>query len=103
MPLTVLSAPAGFGKTTMVTEWLASIAEERPRVSWLSLDAGDNDPALFWTYIVTAIRTAVNDVGADALRLLTSSPSSVEAALAALLNDLDGLTSELILSWTTIT
>jgi LuxR family maltose regulon positive regulatory protein len=97
VPLTVLSAPAGFGKTTMLTEWLASLAAELPCVGWLSLDARDNDPALFWTYLVTAIQTAVDDVGADALRLLMSSPSSVESALAALLNDLDGLTSELIL------
>jgi LuxR family maltose regulon positive regulatory protein len=97
VPLTVLSAPAGFGKTTMLTEWLANVAVQPPCVGWLSLDARDNDPVLFWTYLVTAIQTAVNDVGADALRLLTSPPSSVDSALAALLNDLDGLTNELIL------
>jgi LuxR family transcriptional regulator, maltose regulon positive regulatory protein len=97
VPLTVLSAPAGFGKTTMLTEWLTSVADELPCVGWLSLDARDNDTTLFWTYLVTAMQTAVDDVGADALRLLTSPPFSVESALAALLNDLDALTSELIL------
>jgi LuxR family transcriptional regulator, maltose regulon positive regulatory protein len=97
VPLTVLSAPAGFGKTTALTEWLASVADELPCVGWLSLDVRDNDPALFWTYLVTAMQTAVDDVGADALGLLTSSPGSIESALATLLNDLDALTSELIL------
>ena len=93
----MLSAPAGFGKTTMLTEWVAGLSGGLPRVGWLSVDVRDNEPLVFWTYLVTAIRTAVDGVGEDALRLLTSSPSSVEAALAALLNDLEGLTSELIL------
>src|SRR4051794_4219554 len=79
VPLTVLSAPAGFGKTTMLTEWLASLVDQRPHIGWLSLDARDNDPALFWTYVVATMRTAVEGVGADAMRLLTSSPFSVEA------------------------
>src|SRR3954453_3610036 len=46
--LTLVSAPAGFGKTTVLTEWLATPGESRS-VAWLSLDARDNDPALFWT------------------------------------------------------
>ena len=89
--LTVLSAPAGFGKTTCLTEWLATLPRGDPAVAWLSLDAGDNDPALFWTYVVTAIRTAVPGVGSEASQLLASSPPAVDAALAALLNDLGGL------------
>ncbi len=97
VPLTVLSAPAGFGKTTMLTEWLANVTDGKVGVGWLSLDARDNDPALFWTYLVTAMAPAVDGIGTNALRLLASSPSSVESALAALLNDLDGLTGELIL------
>jgi LuxR family maltose regulon positive regulatory protein len=93
----VLAAPAGFGKTTLLTEWLAALASGAPSVAWLSLDRRDNDPRLFWTYVVTAIRTAVDGVGSEALQLLASSSPSTEAALAALLNDLGGLPEDLLL------
>jgi len=95
--LTVLSAPAGFGKTTLLTEWLATVPGGAPAIAWLSLDHRDNDPVLFWTYVVTAIRTATDGVGAGALQLLASSAPSTEAALAALLNDLNGLPEDLLL------
>jgi LuxR family maltose regulon positive regulatory protein len=95
--LTVLSAPAGFGKTTLLTEWLATFGPGAPAVAWVSLDERDNDAALFWTYVVTAIGGAVEDVGGAALGLLDSSPPATEAALAALLNDLGGLTRDLLL------
>jgi LuxR family maltose regulon positive regulatory protein len=62
--LTLVSAPAGFGKTTLLTEWLASAPAEGPTVAWLSLDQRDNDPTLFWTYFVTALKTAAPGVGA---------------------------------------
>ena len=52
--LTLISAPAGFGKTTLVSEWVAGC--ERP-VAWLSLDEGDNDPTCFLTYLVAALQT----------------------------------------------
>src|SRR4051794_12272486 len=58
--LSLLSAPAGFGKTTLLTEWLASVPEQEARVAWLSLDHRDNDPALFWTYVLNAISTAAD-------------------------------------------
>jgi len=48
--LTLVSAPAGFGKTTLLAEWLAAAPADGPSVAWLSLDQRDNDPALFWTY-----------------------------------------------------
>jgi hypothetical protein len=97
-PVTVLAAPAGFGKTTALTEWLATLPPAAPSVAWLSLDSRDNDPSLFWTYVVTAMRTAVDGLGSDALQLLSSSSSpSTEAALAALLNDLSGRPEELLL------
>ena len=95
--LTVLSAPAGFGKTTLLTEWLATFRPGAPAVAWVSLDERDNNAALFWTYVVTAIGRAVEDVGGAALGLLDSSPPATEAALAALLNDLGGLTRDLLL------
>ena len=52
--LTLVSAPAGFGKTTLVSEWVARC--ERP-AAWLSLDEGDNDPTRFLTYLVAALQT----------------------------------------------
>jgi LuxR family maltose regulon positive regulatory protein len=95
--LTVLSAPAGFGKTTLLTEWLATLPAGGPAIAWLSLDDRDNDPALFWTYVITAMQTAMDGVGAAALQLLASSSASPEAALPALLNDLNGLSKDLLL------
>ncbi|MDQ1642869.1 MAG: hypothetical protein QOJ90_2220, partial [Actinomycetota bacterium] len=97
--LTLLSAPAGFGKTTLLTEWLATlpdVSDGGPSVGWLSIDQGDNDPALFWTYVATAIEAAVGGVGSSALPLLESS-ASAEVVLAALLNDLSGLSRDLLL------
>jgi LuxR family maltose regulon positive regulatory protein len=52
--LTLISAPAGFGKTTLVSEWLAGCGQP---VAWLSLDEGDNDPANFLAYLVAALQT----------------------------------------------
>jgi LuxR family transcriptional regulator, maltose regulon positive regulatory protein len=95
--LTVVSAPAGFGKTTLLTEWLAAGGAEKSAIAWLSLDRRDNDPALFWTYVVTAIQTAADRVGTAALQLLASQPPPIDAALSALLNDLDGLSTDLVL------
>src|SRR3954447_11122523 len=78
--LTLVSAPAGFGKTTVLTEWLSSAPARS--VAWLSLDQRDNDPALFWTYLVAALRTVAPDVGAGALALLQSPQSPADAVLA---------------------
>ena len=63
--LTLISAPAGFGKTTLVSEWVAGCSE-RP-VAWLSLDEGDNDPARFLTYLVAALQTIAPDIGEGVL------------------------------------
>src|SRR6266516_5868634 len=95
--LTLVSAPAGFGKTTLLAQWLAAAPADGRAVAWLSLDQRDNDPALFWTYLVTAVRTAVHEVGDAALQLLASS-APPDAALAALLNDIEGLTVDLVLA-----
>ncbi|HEY6742464.1 MAG TPA: helix-turn-helix transcriptional regulator, partial [Lapillicoccus sp.] len=95
--MTVVAAPAGFGKTTALTEWLATLPPAAPSVAWLSLDSRDNDPSLFWTYVVTAMRAAVDGLGSDALQLLLSSSPSTEAALASLINDLGGRPDDLLL------
>src|SRR5688572_5885517 len=55
--LTLISAPAGFGKTTLLTEWLAATPAAERRMAWVSLDEGDNHPPLFWTYLIAALRT----------------------------------------------
>ena len=58
--LTLISAPAGFGKTTLVSEWVAGC--ERP-AAWLSLDEGDNDLARFLAYLIGALQTIEGDIG----------------------------------------
>jgi len=94
--LTLVSAPAGFGKTPVLTEWLTTVPAEQRSVAWLSLDVRDNDPALFWTYVVAALRTVAPDVGSDTLALLPSQ-SSPEVVLAPLLNDLSAASTEIVL------
>ena len=73
----LVSAPAGFGKTTLLTEWLAArpaaLADEQ-LAAWLSLDRSDNDPASFWAYVIAALRTVVSGVGESALALLDAPP-----------------------------
>jgi LuxR family transcriptional regulator, maltose regulon positive regulatory protein len=99
--LTLVSAPAGFGKTTLVTEWLAAgsgaPATERP-AAWLSLDRADNDPASFWTYVIAALRTVASGVGESALTLLQApQPPPIETVLTALLNDLGATAGDIVL------
>jgi LuxR family maltose regulon positive regulatory protein len=99
--LVLVSAPAGFGKTTLLTEWLAArpaaLAGERP-TAWLSLDRGDNDPASFWAYVIAALRTVASGVGESALALLDAPrPPPIETVLTTLLNDLGAATGEIVL------
>ncbi|MCW2737517.1 LuxR C-terminal-related transcriptional regulator [Nocardioides sp.] len=90
--LMLVSAPAGFGKTTLLVDWLASAASGEGtalRGAWLALDAADNDPARFWRYVVAALRTAWPEVGEGALVLLQDSqPPPAEVVLTSLVNDL---------------
>ena len=95
--LTLVSAPAGFGKTTLLAEWLAAAPADGRSVAWLSLDQRDNDPALFWTYLVAALKTAAPGVGAGALSLLQPPQPPSEAGLVTLLNDLDAISNDVVL------
>src|SRR5579863_8395758 len=99
--LMLVSAPAGFGKTTLLTEWLAAgpaAPADQRLAAWLSLDRGDNDRASFWTYVIAALRTAAPAVGESALALLQAPrPSPIETVLTALLNDLGGIASDIVL------
>ncbi len=84
----LVSAPAGFGKTTLLAEWLDEMAGDDRSVAWLSLDPEDSEPAWFWTCVVTALRTAVPGAGSSVLELLASSASPTEHLLITLLNEL---------------
>ena len=86
--LTLVSAPAGFGKTTLLAEWLGETLGEDHSVAWLSLDPSDNEPSSFWTYVVTALQTAVPGVGSGALELIASSPLPTDLVFTTLLNEL---------------
>jgi LuxR family maltose regulon positive regulatory protein len=96
--LTLVSAPAGFGKTTLLAEWLAAAPAGERSAAWLSLDQGDNHPATFWSYLIAALQTAAPGVGAAALALLQSpQPPPIETVLATLLNELGALPTEVVL------
>ncbi|QBD83284.1 hypothetical protein EPA93_47915 [Ktedonosporobacter rubrisoli] len=94
--LTLISAPAGFGKTTLVGQWIArhSKEEDFPPVAWVSLDPGDNDPVRFWRYLTMACQTFHKDLVHTALSLLHAAsqapfePRFIESALTTLLNSL---------------
>jgi LuxR family transcriptional regulator, maltose regulon positive regulatory protein len=96
----LISAPAGFGKTTLVSEWIASLASsplspgEGLRAAWLSLDEEDSDPARFLTYLIAALRTVAPNLGEGALEILQagqSQPPASEAILTALLIEISSL------------
>ena len=99
--LMLVSAPAGFGKTTLLTEWLAAGPDapaDQRRAAWLSLDRADNDLASFWTYVIAALRTAAPGVGENALALLQASrPQPIETVLTTLLNDLSTAADDIVL------
>lgn len=84
--VTLVAAPAGFGKMTLLSEWLLSIP--RP-VSWLSLDEGDNSPARFWAYFIAALQTLSPELGRSAQQFLSARPSPpMQSILAVLLNEI---------------
>ena len=108
--LTLLAAPTGFGKTTLLSDWLASLSAEfpdlrsevvqsaqprtpdssrQPPVAWVSLDVGDNDPQRFWSYVCAALETLLPGVATTALALLQSpQPPPAQTLLPSLLNAL---------------
>jgi LuxR family maltose regulon positive regulatory protein len=89
--LILISAPAGFGKTTLVSEWIPGCGKS---VAWLSLDGGDNDLSRFLTYLISALQTLPPKfggvkIGAGVLGVLQSpQPSPIESILIALLNEI---------------
>src|SRR5437764_1784175 len=87
-PLTLVSAPAGFGKTTLLAQWLA---ESGMPVAWLSLEPGDNEPVRFLSYLIAALQTLDPHLGAVALTVLQMPPpAAAETVLTLLTNDMGG-------------
>ena len=100
--LMLVSAPAGFGKTTLLAEWLAAgpaAPTDERSAAWLSLDQGDNASVTFWTYLIAALRKVAGpEVGASALALLQAAqPAPITTLLTTLLNDLGGLDRDIVL------
>ena len=115
--LTLVSAPAGFGKTTLVSEWVNQKAEgggmkDEPeetnhpssfiiypsKLAWLSLDEGDNDPARFLAYLVAALQTITPDIGQGVMGVLQSpQPPAAETILTVLLNEMTTIPDNFIL------
>jgi LuxR family maltose regulon positive regulatory protein len=93
--LTLISAPAGFGKTTLVAAWLATSDSS---ACWLSLDAGDSDPFRFLTYVVAALQTIAPHIGTSIAPLLEApQPPPLDALLTPLLNDIATLPHDVVL------
>src|ERR671910_1176505 len=87
--LTLLSAPVGWGKTTLLADWYGERSGSCD--AWLSLDVGDNDPTRFWTGVVAALRRIAPDVGGATLASLGLPGSDAPGFLASLINDLAAL------------
>lgn len=95
--LTLISAPAGFGKTTLLSEWIRC-SEPRTRFAWISLDKGDNDPVRFWDYFVAALGGLQAGLGENALALLHSpQPPPIETVLTPLINEIAAIPTDFAL------
>ena len=92
--LTLISAPAGFGKTTLVSEWLSQLPAES-HVAWLSLDGGDDDPSRFLSYLVGALQAIDPSIGQH---LVSGSPVPLESAVGMLINDMASASQSFILA-----
>ncbi|GCE23620.1 AAA family ATPase [Dictyobacter kobayashii] len=94
-PLTLLSASAGFGKTTLLSAWAT---QRSSQVAWISLDPQDNDPTRFWMYVIAALRKVDLSVGAPAEAMLhASQPPLFLGALTSLVNELADLSHDIFL------
>jgi LuxR family maltose regulon positive regulatory protein len=93
--LTLISAPAGYGKSTLVSTWAQGLKQP---IAWLSLDEADNDPARFMRYLVAALQQIDPAIGRDVQGALDASPApQTEAVIDALVNDLNALPADFVL------
>jgi len=105
--LTLISAPAGFGKTTLLSEWASQRVSESASgrtATWLSIDEGDNDPAHFLAYLIAALQTIEENIGRDALGALQSptvrsktATLPLEEILTGLVNQVNAVPEDLVL------
>ena len=97
--LLLVSAPAGSGKTSLLSSWLASLqARQFAHCAWLALEESDNDPVRFWSYCIAALQTIAPEAGKNSLELLhAAQPAASEAYLTLLINDLAESQTELVL------
>jgi LuxR family maltose regulon positive regulatory protein len=95
--LTLVCAPAGWGKTVLLSEWHAAEEESRP-FAWVQLDPSDDDPVRLWSYVIGALRTVGPELGAASLAALQAArPALVEVVLPPLLNELAALRGPIVL------
>jgi LuxR family maltose regulon positive regulatory protein len=90
--LTLVSGPAGFGKTTLIAGWLDDVGRAESAVAWVSLDASDDDPERFWRYVVAALERASPGLLSDAVELTEAAAVSSDRVVAALVNELASTT-----------
>lgn len=98
--LTLVSAPAGFGKTTLVSEWASAQAaqETGPMTAWVALDSGDNDPVRFWRYVLTASQAFEDSLGRASLNILQHAPQPpLEMILTLWMNEFSSLQRKAVL------
>jgi ATP/maltotriose-dependent transcriptional regulator MalT len=88
--LSLVACPAGYGKTTLLAAWREVEAARKP-VAWLTLDEGDNDPVVFWSYVLEALRRACPEISLPAPPQMAGAASLVPMVLPRLVNELDGL------------
>ncbi|HEX3641428.1 MAG TPA: AAA family ATPase, partial [Ktedonobacteraceae bacterium] len=97
-PFTLVSAPAGFGKTTLLSAWAQSLPANNSRVAWVSLDEEDNDPQMFWTYVLSALDMQQSERFTPLLKYLQSPQApSLKYVLTALSNLLLDSTEQVVL------
>jgi LuxR family maltose regulon positive regulatory protein len=97
-PLTLVSAPAGFGKTTLLSAWVHAREKDYPRVAWVSLDEGDNDLLRFWNYVLTALDHVQPGRCRELVSYLhTQQSPPVQSVLTALINRLAEQTEQVVL------
>src|SRR5260370_9230582 len=99
-PLTLISAPAGFGKTTSLSAWGQSFAGNNCPLAWVSLDEEDNEPRLFWTYVLSALDQQESQRFTPLLKYLQSPQSPpLRHVLTALCNLVQDSTQHFVLIW----
>jgi LuxR family maltose regulon positive regulatory protein len=95
--LTLVSAPAGFGKSSLVSGWLDKTRGSHRRAAWFSIDAGDNDPTTFWRYLTSALEHALPERSDGLPPLLDPNDTRADLAIGRLVNELGSVSDEVVL------